>query len=201
MKAKRIATLALLILCLLAPGILQAQGQINLSKTNKMSELPFIIIQPNGQIMVVWTEGGHFNSGGAVYMRTWTQSGGWTPLQQVADATSAFPQLSLDSVGNVHMAYWEGNSSYNRDIYYRKYAGGNWTAKQLVFDSWAYNSSWQRINVEGDRIFILWCHNYAKPTPQDVVLIEKTDGAGFPGGYVNVSRTNKSTSIHPSLKV
>ena len=201
MKVKHVATLALLTLCFLAPGILQAQGQINLSKTNKMSELPFIIIRPNGQIMVVWTEGGHFNSGGSVHCRTWTQSGGWTPLQKVADTTSAFPQLALDAEGDVHMAYWEGDGSYTRDIYYRKYSGGKWSSKQLVFDSWGYNSSWERINVEGNRIYILWCHNYAKPTPQDVVLIEKSDGGSFPGAYTNVSRTNKSTSIHPFLKV
>ena len=62
MKALRIAIFMSLALCLLSPGILHAQGQINLSKTSKMSELPFIIIRPNGQIMVVWTEGGHFNS-------------------------------------------------------------------------------------------------------------------------------------------
>jgi PKD repeat protein len=201
MNIIRYTSFLILALCVLAPGIIHAQGQINLSKTAKMSELPFIIIRPNGQIMVAWTEGGHFNGGGAVTYRTWTQGSGWTPMRQVAEATSAFPQLALDSAGNIHMAYWEGNSSYNRDIYYRKFVNGTWTAKQLVFDSWGYNSSWQRINVEGNRISILWCHNYAKPTPQDVVLIEKTDGATFPGGYINVSRTNKSTSIHPFLKV
>lgn len=201
MKILRITAFTILAFCLFYPGTLLAQGQINLSKTKEMSELPFIIIRPNGQIMVAWTEGGHFNSGGAVYCRTWTQAGGWTPLQQVAETTSAFPQLALDAEGDIHMAYWEGDSSFTRDIYYRKYAGGRWSSKQLVYDSWGYNSSWQRINIEGNRIYILWCHNYARPTPQDVVLIEKNDGGLFPANYVNVSRYNKATSIHPFFKV
>ncbi len=189
------------IVVFLIPTPASAQGQLNLSKSREMSELPFIIIRPNGQIVVAWTEGGHFNGGGAVYYATWTQSGGWTPMKKVADATSAFPQLDIDAEGDVHMAYWEGAGSFARDIYYRKFTNAGWSNKELVYNSWGYNSSWERIDVEGNRIYVLWCHNYAKPTPQDVVLIEKTDGATWPANYFNVSRHNKSTSIHPFLKV
>lgn len=201
MKRTTLLTLALGLIVLLSPVWVYSQGQTNLSSSSKMSELPFIIIRPNGQIIVAWCEGGHFNAGGHVAVRTKTGGGAWSAEQAVAKTTSAFPQLALDKEGDVHMAYWEGDGSYTRDIYYLKYRNGQWSGRELVYDSWGFNSSWQRINVDGNRIYVLWCHNYKRPSPMDVVLIEKNDGGSFPANYQDVSRHSKSTSIHPFLKV
>jgi PKD repeat protein len=201
MKTIKCSVIVLSLICIALPGLVNAQGQINLSKTNAISDLPYIIIQPNGQIIVTWCEGGHFNAGAAVTYKSWTQSGGWTPMVQVADATSAHPQLAIDAEGDVHMAYWEGSSSYSRDIYYRKFAHGTWSNKSLVYDSWTQNSSWNRLDVEGNRLYVLWCHTYVKPAPLDIYLTEKTDGNGWPGTFVNVSRNSNSTSIHCGLEV
>lgn len=193
--------IVMLSVALLSPSALSAQGQINLSKSRSMSELPFIVALPNGSLMAAWTDGGHFNGGGSVHYATWTSNSGWSTMRQVAEPTSAFPQLAVDGSGNVHMAYWEGSSSYSRDIYYRRYSGGSWSNKELIYDSWTVNSSWQRLNISGNRLYVLWCHNYMKPTPMDVVLIEKNIGGTWPSSYTNVSRATTSTSIHPFLKV
>ncbi len=190
---------------LLCPTLLSGQGYVNLSNTSQMSELPFIIAMPHGEIMAAWTDGGHFNGGGSVRFRIHTDGSGWSPMQQVAEATSAFPQLAVDSSGNVHMAYWEGSSSYSREIYYRKYSDGAWSNKEHVFNSWGYNSSWQRINVEGSKIYVLWCHNYTPPGAErhklDIVLMEKYNGGSWPSSYQNVSRLPNSVSVHPFFKV
>ena len=200
MRYIRHIALVTAIVCFLAPGLLNAQGQVNLSNSTGISDLPYIIIRPNGQIVIAWCEGGHFNAGGAVYYTTWTQAGGWQPMRQVADATSAHPQLAIDAEGDVHMAYWEGSSSYTRDIYYRKFSGGSWSNKELVYDSWTQNSSWNRLDVVGNRLYVLWCHTYVKPAPLDIYLTEKTDGSAWPGTFTNVSRKNTSTSIHCGLE-
>ncbi len=201
MKILKSTMVAISLLSLLIPGVLYAQGQVNLSNSRQFDELPFVIVRPNGEVLVAWCGGGHFNKGGAVFYRSWKQNSGWTPVRIVAPDTSAFPQMALDAEGDVHMSYWEGAGSVARDIYYQKYSNGSWGSRQLVYDSWGYNSAWNRCAVEGNRIYILWCHNYAKPTPQDAVLIEKSDGGSFPANYVNVSRATKSTSIHCWLTV
>lgn len=190
-----------LIIILALPNLLSGQGQVNLSQTRAFTEMPYIIIRPSGEIMVVWTDDGHFNGGGSLWFRTNIEGQGWSNKQQIEGATSAYPRLALDRSGNVHMAYWAGWGSYARDIYYRMYANGRWSDRELIYDSWGYNSSWVQIDVDGSRIGVLWCHNYAKPTPMDVVYIEKPIGGSWPSQYVSVSRARSSTSIHPFLKM
>ena len=191
-----------MIFCLLLPVFLSAQGYVNLSQTSAMSELPFIIVRPNGEILVAWTDGGHYNSGGALWYCTYTASTGWSQPHQFASATSAYPQLALDGAGNVHLACWEGAGSYWRDIYYRKYSNGSWSDGELVYDSLGYNSSWPRIDVDGNTIYILWSHNHTnKASPMDVVLNEKPIGGAWPAQYQDVSQHPNSTSIHVSFKV
>jgi len=69
-------------------------GNVNLSQSRDMSELPFIIIRPNGEIMVAWTEG-HFNSCGTILYRTYTDKNGWSSTKVAAEKlySAAFPQL------------------------------------------------------------------------------------------------------------
>ena len=181
-------------------------SQVNLSNSSEMSELPFVLAMPNGQVMVAWTEG-HFNGWGTILYRIYTEEKGWSETRIAADKlySAAFPQLASDNKGQIHMAYMDGNSSANREIYYKKYVNGKWTEREMVYYSPGLNSSWPRIDVEGDKIYIIWCHNYTPPGSTnhklDVVLMEKKDGGNWPSTYQNVSRLPNSVSVHPFFKV
>ncbi len=186
-------------------GLLSAQGYINLTKTSDMSELPFVAALPNGQVMVLWTEG-HFNGWGVIWYRLFTPGQGWSDAKVAADKfySAAFPQVDVDRDGEVHMAYMDGSSSGNREIYYRKYTNGRWSGPEMVGYSPGLNSSWPRIAVEGNRIYVLWCHNHTSPGVTDhdldIVMMEKNDGGSF-GNYQNVSRLPNSVSVHPFFDV
>ncbi len=187
-------------------GLLSAQGYINLTKTSDMSELPFVSALPNGQLMALWTEG-HFNGWGVIWYRVFTPGQGWSQAKVAAERyySAAFPQLDIDQDGEVHMAYMDGSSSGIREIYYKKYINGRWTAPEMVGYSPGVNSSWPRIAVEGNRIYVLWCHNYTSPNisppDMDIVMMEKSDGGSFSGSYQNVSRLPNSVSVHPFFEV
>ncbi|MCJ7582443.1 MAG: PKD domain-containing protein [Candidatus Aminicenantes bacterium] len=182
-------------------------AQTNLSQSRVWSELPFVIAMPNGEIMVAWTEGS-FNEEGIIMYRTYSDSSGWSNTKVAAypvSGSAAFPQLAVDSSGNVHMTYHDGDGSSNREIYYKKYVNGSWSGGEMVGYSPGLNSSWPRIDVEGNRIYILWCHNYTPPGvvqhQLDIVMMEKEDGGQWPESYQNVSKLSDSVSVHPFIKV
>jgi len=119
--------------------------------------------------------------------------------------SAAFPQLAIDADGDIHMSYHDGNGSANREIYYKKYSNGSWSNEEIVGYSPGLNSSWPRIDVEGNRIYILWCHNYTPPgsaPPRlDIVMMEKDDGGSWPNSTQNVSNLPTAVSVHPFIKV
>lgn len=201
MKKSLVFTTLLFIFALILPG------QTNLSQSRIWSELPFVIAIPDGRVMVVWTEGS-FNDSGVLMYRIFDDSSGWTGTQVAAypnHGSAAFPQLAIDADGDIHMAYHDGDGSHNREIYYRKYVNGSWSSEEMVGYSPNLNSSWPRIDVEGNRIYILWCHNYTSPgnSPHrlDIVMMEKDDGGAWPNSYQNVSNLPTAVSVHPFIQV
>lgn len=186
------------------PAVLSAQ--INLSQSSRMSEMPSVIVRPNGEIMVAWTEGTHFNADGVIYYRTWTESGGWTPARAAVHpelGSCAWAQLAVDAQGDIHMTYHDGSSSFNRQIYYIKYANGMWGRREMVYNGYMNNSTWPRIDVEGNRIYIVWGQNHTTDPfrAMDIVFMEKVDGGSWPSQPRNISQTFQSVSIHSALKV
>jgi len=208
MKNKKIFFLTNFILSFLFSSLLFGQGYVNISQTNKLSELPFVLALPNGEVMVAWEEAiGSFNLAGVIWYKTYTEEKGWSTAKIAAQKKycAAFPQLAVDNNGTVHMAYMDGAGSGNREIYYKKYVNNNWSASEMVYYSPVLNSSWPRIQVEGNKIYVLWCHNYSPPgAPEhklDVVLIEKTNGGSWPSTYQNISKHSNSVSVHPFFQV
>jgi len=200
LREKNKIILTFIIFCTTLPVLLFSQGYINLSQTNDFSELPYIIALPNGNLIAAWTDLGHYNGGGSLVYKTHT-SNGWSTMKVIDNNSCGFAQLALDSSGNVHMVYWGGAGSYVREIYYRKYSGNTWSNKELVYYSPGLNSSFPRIQVEGNKVYVIWVHNYAKPMPCDIVFTEKTIGGSWPSNYQNVSHYRTSFSGHPTLTV
>jgi len=182
---------------------LYLSGQIiNLSNSYDWSELPQVVVRPNGEVLVAWTEGA-MNETGIILYRTYTKQTGWSGTKVAADTIipSAFPQLAVDYRGDVHMAYM-GSSGLSREIWYRKYSNGTWSGGEKVYSSPKANSSWPRIDVEGDKVYVMWTHNHAPEIRhQDVWMTSKNIDGTWPSQAEKVCNSPKDVSIHSHFDV
>ena len=194
----------LFILACISPSYVKAEFYpIHVSQGQ--AEMPFLHVMRNGDIMVVFVEGHHFNSDAILYYRILKkETGQWTPTKQVVakSFSSAFPQIAEDEDGNLHMVYMDGNASTNREIWYIKYdyATQEWGKKYLAYVSSGLNSSWPRIRIENDKIYIMWTHNYdpAIGNTDLCMIINDIDGT-WPvetKSRKTISNTGQSASVH-----
>lgn len=174
------------------------------------AEMPFIHIMKNGDIMVVFVEGHHFNMDATLYYRILSKdTGTWSPVEEVVKKafSSAFPQIEEDENGNLHMAWMDGNASPNREIWYimYDYEKQEWQNKHLAYNSPGLNSSWPRIRVEDGKIYIMWTHNYVSTVGMtDLCMIVNDIGGSWPvdmKSRITVSNTGWSASVHNSFDV
>lgn len=203
-NAFRNSFLFLLIFGLLSVSFVAAEVT-QISNTPGMGELPFIKILKDGNIMVIYCEGHHFNQDGVLYYHIYDQSTKtWSGMTQAVKraSSSAYPQLWEDADGNLHMAYHDGNSSSVREIFYAKFNidSYKWTGRTVAYVSSGVNSTWPRIEGDGDRLFIVWSHNYASTIGNmDLTMIENTIDGTWPvasKSRITISDTSQSVSIH-----
>jgi hypothetical protein len=157
--------------------------------------------------MVTWSEGEEESAD--IYYRIYKEENGeWKWLASKVAApklrTAHFPQLALDSYGNIHMAYMDGTSKFNRDIYYSKYTNGKWSSSERIYFS-HNNSAWPRIAVDNDNtVYVAWYHEQDNPDwGADIIICWKKEGGDKWQGPENASRgtLNERESIHPDFKV
>lgn len=209
---KAVVKLFILPIFMLSLVLFPVQGQITqVSNTRGQAELPFIKVMKDGRIMIVYTEGHHFNSDGTLYFRVHNPvSGSWSAREQAVQrvTSSAYAQIVEDIDGNLHMTYHDGNASSVRDIYYAKFdfAQYAWKPKKMAYLSQGVNSSWPRIQVDNERekALIVWSHNYADNVGEmDLTMIENPFDALWPvdpKSRMTISNTTWSVSIHGDFK-
>jgi PKD repeat protein len=208
MKSIQNMTLLLLLGCILAlPAAAQSE---KLHHSDGQAEMPFVIALNNGDILVVFSEGHHFNADAELlYKRFSKASGTWSDAKRVVPkfGSSAFCQLALDSEGNVHAVYMDGNSSANRDIAYCWYdvEQDKWSPRSKVYESAGVNSSWPRLQIENDILYIVWSHNYDEAVGlQDVVMVTNPIGGSWPVAQKNritISDLGQSVSVHSAFGI
>ncbi len=158
----------------------------NLSNSSEQADLPFIHIMKNGNIMVVYNEGQHYNGDATLKYRIYDISNeSWDIEKKVVSKlrSSAYAQIAEDKDGNLHLVYMDGNSSGNREIYYIVYDIENeeWGASHLVYNSAGVNSAWARIAIEDEKIYIVWCHNYSTSGwIMDICMVVNDIGGTWP---------------------
>ena len=175
-------------------------SSINLSNTSGESEYPAIAVNSAGEVMVVWTE---LDSGNMFYRIF--RNGQWSAKANtgIASKQAWSNQLSVDSYDTFHASCADGRGSGARDIYYGHFTGSSWSASERVYYS-AYNSAWNRIDVDTDNdIHVMWYHSYtpAGEVGSDIVTLSKSKTGNWPSSYENVSRTKSICSIHPAFGV
>ncbi len=196
-----------LIICLLPLLFLSlnAFGLKNVSQSGQFSLRPSIAINKDGMIMVVWLEQSLEKDFGTIHYRTKVK-GKWSSVKNAGVTFKAAwtPMLSVDADGNFHMAWSDGFSSQAREVYHSMYqtSSGAWTARDMIYWS-PNNSSWPKIEVEGDRIQISWSHRHSGSWEGgDIVTISKkiTD-ANWPNNYERISYTANDICNHSACGV
>jgi PKD repeat protein len=205
MKKFRLTLLVVSIFLIFGNLPLLKADVIKLHHSQGQAEMPFIHILKNGDLMVIYNEGHHFNSDATLYYRIYSQENqGWTGQMQVVKKAfaSSFAQVAEDADGNLHIVYMDGNASTNRDIWYIRYdiEDEKWGSKVRAYESPGLNSTWPRIKIEGDKIYILWTHNYDPLVGlTDLVMIVNDIGGTWPvdkSRRITVSNTGQSASVH-----
>ncbi|MCJ7581349.1 MAG: PKD domain-containing protein [Candidatus Aminicenantes bacterium] len=178
---------------------------IPLTNSSRQAEMPFVLVLPSGDILVMYNEGESFNGDASIYYLRYSQSKqSWSNAKLAVPTrnSAAYAQLALDKNGIVHMSYFDGNASANRDIFYATYnpAADTWTNGKLVYESPGLNSSWSRIRVEDDKIYIVWTHNYDPAQGlTDIVMVVNDIGGSWPvpkANRITISHTGQSASVH-----
>jgi hypothetical protein len=195
----------ILISCFLAAVFLPfgVFGVTNISKTSAESGYPAIAINEQGIILVVWPEGG--GEAGTLFYSVF-KNGQWSNPKntQLTRYIIWFPQLAVDSEGKFHLAYADGGSRLNREIYHSVYDPDTdeWSGATMIWKS-EENSAWSRIVIDKERVFILWHHeNAGRYTGHDIVMQSKMNDVDFwPTAYERISWTANDNSTHPDFKV
>ncbi len=190
-----------LILTLIIP--LAVYGAENISRTGSDSGFPSIAVNEEGVILAVWPEGGP--EAGILWFNVY-KNGQWSGAlnAKITSLQGWSPQLDVDSEGKFHIAFADGKSRLNREIYHAVYDPDTnaWSNPEMIWRS-EENSAWQKIDIEGDRLFIVWHHENANPyLGHDIVMQSKLiEETSWPSAYERFVWTANDNSTHPAFKV
>lgn len=201
MKLKRPLRI-FLILAMFVP--IAVYGAQNISKTGADSGFPSIAVNRQGVILAVWTEG---HEAGILWYNVF-KDGNWAGSKNANVVRKGqigwSPQLDVDSEDNFHLAWADGYGSGNREIFHAVYDPDTdeWSNSDMIWKSPA-NSAWQKLDIEGDRIFIAWHHQNTGPyTGHDIIMQSKLiSDLSWPVAYERLVWTANDNSTHPALKV
>ena len=200
MERKKLFMIGCFVL-LLTPFLMY--GQRNISNTSAESGYPAVAVNEEGVILACWPEGGH--EAGVLYYAVF-KDGVWSAPKNTKLTLYEiwFPQLDVDEAGKFHLAYADGKSRLNREIYHASYDPDTdkWSTGTMIWKS-EENSAWQRISIDNERIFILWHHENSDPyLGHDIVFQSKMNGEDYwPTAYERISWTAHDNSTHPDFEV
>jgi PKD repeat protein len=202
---KKSCRLFFLMFMVLSLTVLSQAEVRKLHHSQGQAEMPSVLVLPDGRILVVFNEGHHFNTDAQMlYLLKNPDTGRWVDTQQAFNKSrsSAFIQMALDDDGIVHVALMDGNASANRDIFYSNYnpTTDKWANKSRIYDSTGLNSTWPRLKIQDDILYILWTHNYDSSVGQtDLCMVTNPIGGSWPvakNSRITISNTGWSASVH-----
>lgn len=199
MSHKKTLTIMFAILSLFALNLFAKE---NISYSSSDSHKSSIAVNKNGIILIVWTEASHEEAGELFYNVFRDQE--WTGPRNTNLTKRQIwsPQLAIDSQGNFHLSYADGNSRLNREIFHAVYnPDTGWGQKQQIYDRSPENSAWNRTSVDGNKVYVCWFHEHVDPWVSDVVIHSKDIGGKWPTSYERISWTGGDETIHPAFQI
>ncbi len=129
------------------------------------SVFPSIAVDAVGNVHIAWHEeiGSEFD----IYYKYWNASiSNWSSTERVSTestSTSQGPSLAVDSIGNVHIA-WYDYSNYlgagtDRDIFYKHWnvSSSSWSITEVVSTESTSWSNWPSLAVDSvGNVYIAW---------------------------------------------
>ena len=134
------------------------------------SSFPSLAVDSAGDIHVAWNDYTDYTGSGTdedIFYKRWDASfSAWITTEVVSTestSNSRFPSLSVDSTGNVHIA-WEDNTIYagagtDYDIFYKRWntASSSWTTTKVVSTVSASESSYPSLFIDSTgNVHIAW---------------------------------------------
>jgi hypothetical protein len=191
--------------CLILIFSLSAFGLRRIDQSAGPSGVPAVAVNQDGVVLIVWCENAYGDGNAGTLYYVVNKDGEWSPPRDIGitKIIAWTPQLDIDSEGNFHLAYCDGASRLNREIYYAKYdPDSGWSNAEMIYNS-PENSAWQKISVDNETVHIAWFHEHVDPyLGSDIVTIAKNIDATFwPSLYERLSYTAHELTIHPAFKV
>jgi hypothetical protein len=183
---------------------LNVYGEVNLSKSGMISSRPTVAVNQDGVILVVWTDSDFSDEAGMLWYNV-NKNGVWEGPKdaRISRERCWSPQLDIDSKGNFHLVYADGNSRLSREIFHCVYdPETGWSNPEMIYNS-PENSAWAKLQIINDIIYVVWYHENVDPyMGSDTVLHSKAvDDKYWPASYLRITYTANQVSIHPAFKI
>jgi len=140
------------------------------------SEYPAIAVDYSGHILVVWEDDTPVFP--EIYFRTSTNGGwAWLTSQRITwfSYTSQFPDIAVDSSGNLHVV-WATDAPGNFEVYYKRSTNGGstWlTSRRMTWNDGT--SEYPAVAVDSSGyVHVVW--NDDTPGNKDIYYKKSTDG-------------------------
>lgn len=175
----------------------------NVSRNSGDSHRGTIAVNKHGVVLIVWCEGVAGEESGNLWY-AYQKDGEWSGAMntQLTRRTAWSPHLDVDGNGHFHLAWADGFTRLDREIYYAMFNANtlSWGPWQEIHNS-PENSAWERISVDGNSVYIAWFHEHVDPWVSDVTSKHKTIGGAWPGPYERIGYHPFDESTHPALDV
>lgn len=199
MSLKRFFLICILAFILISPNLFSLE---NISWTGPDSHKSAIAVNQDGVILVVWCEGLWGEESGTIWYNV-NKGYGWEGAKNVNVTVQTVwsPQLDIDSEGNFHLAWADGYTRFSREIYHAVYdPNTGWKDDTMIYNS-PENSAWERISIDGDRVYICWFHEHVDPYASDIVMHSKKLDEDWPLSYERLTWHPYDETTHPAFRV
>ncbi len=176
---------------------------------------PSLAVDSSGNIHIAWHDSTDYGGSGTdadIFYKQYEMGVGWTTTEVVSTestGTSGYSSLSVDSAGNVHVAWHDstdyGGSGTDYDIFYKRYeVGVGWTTAEVVSTESTGSSFEPSLAVDSSgNIHIAWYDSTdygGSGTDYDIFYKQYEMGVGWTTTEV-VSTESTGLSNDPSLAV
>ena|GEM_PF-1165907 len=162
-------------------------------------EPPDVAVDPAGNVVAVWSEGGPDSA--AVYV--WCEAWGWDTPQKIAETGNwaTGPKIEFDSQGVAHILWYDQGDPDSRLAYLRLEGGGPWPVTYI--GPAAGYAQYPSLAVDAeDNLHAVFSHGETYPDEMmDVFYLTSTDGGNTWSDTSGVCNTPGEGSLYPHLLV
>jgi hypothetical protein len=178
---------------------------INLTNNNRASRFPSIAVDKNDVVHLAWQDASPEGRWKILYSQK-TLDSNWSIPESLfgPGIDPVAPQLAIDTIGNIHMAYNIAYNPYRVDVFYtKKSPQSNWTSPISLNPTleWPAIDFCIGVSEAGD-VHVIWRASFIgndSSYPSEIYYTQKPQGGNWISP-INISNTYEE-SFSPSLAV